>query len=249
MKRTERHHLKENELAVSLRHAQATAQRYRRQITWGTIAVLVVVASGVGYAVWRGRVHAQAREELAAAIAITQAPVNLPPAAGSPPPQPGGYASEQARLEAALPKFMAVAERFPSTAAGIAARYHAGSIQAALGRPAEALARYREVQQRDPRGLYGRMAHLGEADAHMQARQYDEAITIYKALVDSNASNDGNLPLDGLLVQLGRAYVGAGKATEARQTFTHVLDQFPDSPFLTEARRELDRLDERATGD
>jgi tetratricopeptide (TPR) repeat protein len=245
MKRTERHHLKENELAVSLRHAQATAQRYRQQITWGTIAVLVVVAAGVGYAVWRGRINAQSREELAAALTIAQAPLAPPPSPGSPPPTPGTYSSEKAKLEAALPEFLEVAERFPSTEAGIAARYHAGSIQASLGKPADALQRYREVQQRDPRGLYGRMARLGEADAHLAARQYDEAIAIYKELADRN---DENLPLDGLLVQLGRAYASAGKATEARQTFTRIVDQFPDSPFVSEARRELDRLDARPTG-
>jgi outer membrane protein assembly factor BamD (BamD/ComL family) len=89
------------------------------------------------------------------------------------------------------------------------------------------------------------MARLGEADAHLAAGQYDPAIAIYKELADRN---DEDLPLDGVLVQLGRAYAGAGKTTEARQTFTRVLDQFPESPFLTEARRELDRLDERAQG-
>lgn len=247
MKRTERHHLKENELAVSLRQAQITAQRYRRQITWATIAALVVVAAGVGYAVWRGRVNSQSRELLAAALAVAQAPVTPPPTPGvsTPPPEPGTYSSEKAKLEAALPKFAEVAARFPSTAAGVAAQYHAGSIHAALGKPAEALERYRDVQQRDSRGLYGRMARLGEADAHLSARQFDEAIAIYKELADRN---DESLPLDGVLVQLGRAYAAAGKATEARQTFTRVLDQFPESPFLTEARRELDRLDEQPTG-
>ena len=60
--------------------------------------------------------------------------------------------------------------------------------------------------------------------------------------------NDGNLPLDGVLVQLGRAYAVAGKRTEARQTFTRVVDQFPNSPYLSDTRRELERLDEAATG-
>ena len=248
MKRTERHHLKENELAVSIRRAQTTAQRYRTQITWVTIAVLVLVAGGVGYGVWRARVNAQSREQLAAALAVAQAPVAPPPATttgSTPPPVPGTFSTERAKLEAALPKFLEVANRFPSTPAGIAARYHEASILVALGKPAEAIQRYREVQQRDPRGLYGRMARLGEADAHMIAREYDRAVAIYKELADRN---DGSLPLDGILMQLGRGYAAAGKQTEARQTFTRVLDQFPDSPYLTEAKRELERLNDPATG-
>ena len=248
MKRTERHHLKENELAVSLRRAQTTAQQYRQQITWATIAALVLVAGGVGYGVWRARVNEQAREQLAAAVTIARAPVTPAPDATSgstPPPVPGSYRSERAKLEAALPKFLEAADRYPSTPAAITARYHAASILAALGKPAEAIEQYRQVQQRDPRGLYGRVARLGEADAHMLAREYDQAIAIYKELADRN---DGNLPLDGVLVQLGRAYAGAGKRTEARQTFTRVVDQFPNSPYLSDARRELERLDEAATG-
>ena len=130
------------------------------------------MAGGVGYGVWRARVNEQAREQLAAAVTIARAPVTPAPDAASgskTPPVPGSYQSERAKLEAALPKFLEAADRYPSTPAAITARYHAAGILASLGKPAEAIERSRQVQQRDPRGLYGRMARLGEADAHMLA--------------------------------------------------------------------------------
>jgi len=48
--------------------------------------------------------------------------------------------------------------------------------------------------------------------------------------------------VDGVLMALGRAYVAAGKKTEAGQTFKRLSDEFPSSPYATEAKRELETL-------
>ena len=42
---------------------------------------------------------------------------------------------------------------------------------------------------------------------------------------------DGPLPVDGILMQLGRTYLDAGKRTDAQQTFTRLVEEFPESPF------------------
>ena len=58
------------------------------------------------------------------------------PAPGSPIPvqQAGTYATEQAKLEAALPELLKAADAYPNTDAGITARYHAAGVLAGLGR-------------------------------------------------------------------------------------------------------------------
>jgi outer membrane protein assembly factor BamD (BamD/ComL family) len=43
-------------------------------------------------------------------------------------------------------------------------------------------------------------------------------------------------------MQLGRTYLDAGKRSEAQQTFNRLVEEFPDSPFSGDARRELDNL-------
>lgn len=254
MKRTERHHLKENELAVSLRRARETAERHRREITMTTIAVLVVAAAALGYAVWRRSTNAQAQARLAEAMTVMDAPVvppappappptaeaTIPPAPPAPPPPPpGSYPNERVKLEAALQKFMNAADAYPGTKAGVAARYHAAGILAALGRTPEAIQRYQEVVNRSGDAIYGQMAKLGLADAQLRAGQLDQAISAYR---DLSARTDTGLPIDALLMQLGRAYVAAGKVTEARQTFTRIVDEFPESQYAVDARRELDSL-------
>ena len=53
------------------------------------------------------------------------------------------------------------------------------------------------------------MAKLGMADAEVAAGKFDGAIAVYKEL---SADKDGPLPVDGILMQLGRAYDAAGQA-------------------------------------
>jgi len=43
-------------------------------------------------------------------------------------------------------------------------------------------------------------------------------------------------------MQLGKAQLDAGKPTDAQQTFNRIVEEFPDSPFSSDARRELDTL-------
>jgi TolA-binding protein len=61
------------------------------------------------------------------------------------------------------------------------------------------------------------------------------------------ARKDGSLPVDAILMQLGRACLTAGKAQEAKQAFTRIVDEFPESTYLPDARRELDNLAAKAS--
>ena len=88
-------------------------------------------------------------------------------------------------------------------------------------------------------GIYGQMARLGLAEAQVRGGQYDQAI---KAFQDLSQRKDGPLPVDGILMQLGRAYLDAGKRTEAQQTFNRLVEEFPDSPYNGDAKRELETL-------
>ena len=86
-------------------------------------------------------------------------------------------------------------------------------------------------------------ARLGLAAAHARGGQFDEAITTYKELAQRK---DGGLPIDGILMELGRVYRDAGRASDAQQTFNRLIEEFPDSPFNADAKRELDALKKAA---
>jgi TolA-binding protein len=152
-------------------------------------------------------------------------------------PQPGTFQSQQERLDASLPKFMEAATAHPDSKAGITARFHAASVLAALGKPAEAEARYKEVVDKAGDSIYARTARLGMAEAQVAQGKYDEAIAVYTEVSRDAGST---LPLDSVLMHLGRAYARAGKKDDAVRSFTRVVDEFPQSPYAADARRELE---------
>ena len=240
MKSTERHKLKENELARSVHAARDMVSSRRNDIARVAVIALVLIAIVGGFTWWRQVQYNKASGALAAALAVFEAPVIAPsaPAPGSPVPvqQPGTFQTEQAKLEAALPKLMAAADQYPNQQAGIAARYYLASALASLGRFAEAEQRYQEVIDKGGSSLiYSRTARLGLADAQAAQGKFDSAIEIYRTLsTDSNSP----LPVDGVLMSLGRTYLRAGRHEEAARAFSRIVDEFPQSPYAADARRE-----------
>ncbi len=253
MKRSERRHLKTNEVATTVARLTRLLEERAREIKIGLIAAGVVLAGVGGYAYWQGRVNAEAAELLAGAMAVMQAPVT-PPAPETPPPEagegteapppapaplPNAYPTERAKLEAALPKFLAAAEAHPSTPAGIAGRYHTAAVLALLERPDDAAQRYREVIDRAGDGVYRRMATMGLAELQIKSGDYDPAI---ETLTDLSSQTEGDLPVDAILMRLGQAHEAAGKPADALAAYERVSNEFPESPYAPDAGREARRL-------
>lgn len=241
MKRTERHHLKENELQNIARQARDTFESRKRETTAIVAIVAVLGVLAIGYFAWRSRVETRAYKLLAEATIVQDARVGPPPATGAPAAGTQGltFPTERERAQAALTKFKAAADAYPSTDAGLHARYQEAATLMALGNPTLAAAAYQQVIDRAGSSIYGQMARLGLAEAQARAGQYDQAIATYREL---SLQKEGPLPVDGILMQLGRACLEAGKRTDAQQAFTRLVDEFPESPFTADARRELENL-------
>lgn len=260
MKRSERHHLKENALAAAMARFRDRAEN------WGTglgIAAAVVLVSAMligGYFWWSERTRTRAGALLAEALVVADAPVVPPPAAaagGSPdgedaaaatdePPftqPPGTYATVEAKMSASLPKLLETADAYPNTPSGVTARYRAAAALAALGRHDEAAEQYRQVIDGDPDGVYGRMAALGLASVEVSRGAYDAAIALLEPSSVSAAAADAPLPVDGVLMELGRVYRLAGRPADARAVFQRIVDEFPTSLYFADAERDLQVLE------
>jgi predicted negative regulator of RcsB-dependent stress response len=201
-----------------------------------------VVVVGVlvgGYFAWQQRAQGRADAALASAILIDDARVGPPAAPGSQEPAGMSFATAKEKLEASQARFKAVADEFPSTDAGLFARYREAGAWMALGNAANASAAYQQVIDHAGSKVYGQMAKLGLAEAQVSAGQIDPAINTFKEMAQLK---DGPLPVDGILIRLAQVYKGAGKTTDAEQTLNRILTEFPDSSFSADARRELDLL-------
>ena len=247
MKRTERHHLKENELVQTIERTRELLEGRQRQIVGAVIALVVVGIGFLGYQVFRQQSESRGQNLLADAMVALNARVvpagektegDVPAAAtlGA----TGTFATEEAKLNAALPKLKAAADAYPDSNAGITARYHLAGALAALGKHQDAIQAFDDVAKRaGSNSLYGRMARLGKADTQAHAGQLDAAIATWK---DMSSATTKDFPVDAILMELARAYVQKGNKEEARKTFTQIVDQHPDSPYSQEARAELENL-------
>src|ERR687891_136314 len=214
MKRKERRHLKENDLAQTLIAAREAIEQRKNLLTGTLLAVLLGAVVIGGIVVWQQEDDARAEQLLADAMVTFNArvipPSTTPDAPGEVPAAAtlgatGSYATEAAKLNAALPKLKAAADAYPSTEAGITARYHYASS----------------------------LAELGKAETQARAGQLNEAIATWKALA---SSTDEDLPKDAILMELGKAYQASGNQDEARKAFTQIIDEHPTSPYSAEAR-------------
>ena len=153
---------------------------------------------------------------------------------------PGTYPTEKAKLEAALPKFQAAADAYPSSDAG---HHRALSRRQDPGR-ARPLRRGDQALRPGDRQRLGaaraQTARLGKAEAQLRAGAVRPGHR--HASRSSSSRRTPTLPAEAVLMELARAYKLAGKTEDARKTLTQIVEQHADSPFATEAKQELEKL-------
>src|SRR5262245_29737065 len=207
MKSQERHHLKQNEFAVTAgKVAEAVMENRDR---WLMIAGAVVVVGAIagGYLYMRGRAADQASAAFGAALLIESSQIVPAPTLPGAKQQPGTFATESARDEAAVVAYKKVIEEYPNDDTGRAARYRLAGLHLRNGRAAEADQLYSEAANNAGTSLYGPMAQLGRAQALAALGKYDDAL---KILTDLSGQRDGALPIDGVLMELARVSERAG---------------------------------------
>ncbi|MFI5179389.1 MAG: tetratricopeptide repeat protein [Vicinamibacterales bacterium] len=239
MKAEERRHLKTNEFASTALRVVETLKSHRDQAVMAAVAIVAVLVIGGGWAYWHKHTNDEAGALLGVAMSVAQAPIVPPPTVPGATQSPGTYPSDQARQEAALQAFQQVVAQYPASAAGLTARYQLGVALMALGRLPEAEQAFNDVGSQAGASVYGPMARLGRAEALRAQGKFDDAI---KAFTDLAAERDSVLPIDGVLMQLAETCLRAGKTQEARAAFKRVVDEFPESGYLNEARQRLASL-------
>ena len=189
MKAEERHHLKQNEFAVTAAKVAGTMAANRDRIMIGGIALVVVAALVGGYFYWNKRTNDQASGMLGRAMATAQAQVVPAPTLPGATQPAGTYPTEQATRRGRDEGFQEVATAYPSTPAGIAAQYHAATSLMAVGRLVEAEQKFRAVTASAGNSIYASMAKMGLVTALVWQSKFDDAI---KTLNDLSGDRDGD---------------------------------------------------------
>ncbi len=236
MKRTERHHLKEDPLV-------AWVLRIRESVAGSGTATIIGAVIGVGILIgglyaWQQSRLAQSSELLAAAMVVVEASVAV--AGDDQVSADGSYASVESKYETALPLLLEAANAYPSLQAGIVARYQAAALLVTLGRAEDAVTQFAQVAELDADGVYGKMARLGRAEAMLSNGQYEQAIALLQ--MEAVRDSGGGIPVDAVLMRLGFAYQLSDQDAEAVITYTRLVDEFPTSPYRFDAESKIDSL-------
>jgi len=235
MKRTERHHLKEDPLV-------AWVLRIRESVAGSGTATIIGAVIGVGILIgglyaWQQSRLTQSSEMLAAAMVVVEASVAVE--GDDQASTEGRYPSVESKYETALPLLLEAANAYPSLQGGIVARYQAAALLVTLGRTEEAVTQFAQVAELDADGVYGRMARLGRADAMLSNGEYGQAITLLEM---ETAESDAGIPVDAVLMRLGMAYELSNQDAEAVATYTRLVDEFPTSLYRFDAESKIDSL-------
>ncbi len=128
MRREERHHLKENPLAVLLADLQRSFIDRGRVVIIGVIVAVVALLAVGGFVAWEQRQTQKAGDLLAEAMVVMNAEVVPPPAPeddSSSPPEPtpfeqpaGSYPTLHVEVRGGAPQTIGRRRRIPSDRAG-----------------------------------------------------------------------------------------------------------------------------------
>ena len=228
MARIKRKELKRNDLAETFGKTVDYVSHHRRGATEAVAAVIAVLVLGAGFFLFRGwRAH-QAGTELSAALEILESPLASDPAAAS---APRTFPSAEAR-EAEATKHLRDAAKKGSTDAGRAARV---ILAARAEKPAGAVDTLTK-SAREARSEVAAVAEIDAARLLAAEGKTTEAIDRLKRAIESPESS---APKDALLFTLAETYEKAGSAADARATYQRIVNDYPNSPYRSEAQQKI----------
>ncbi|HLL76893.1 MAG TPA: hypothetical protein VK421_16685 [Pyrinomonadaceae bacterium] len=189
-----------------------------REILYGLGVLVLAVALGYAFWVWRGRKADEAQQAMGRAIEFATAQVGPAPLGG--PAASGGptFSTERERAERAAEEFRRVADKYGDPYRS-QARYMRATQLLAFDRPQgvgelEALARGGD-------GDVAAWARFALAQAREADGQYDEAAALYREL--ASARDPKVIPTDTANLRLASVFEKQGKKQEAAELLFQIV--------------------------
>jgi len=228
MARIKRKELKRNDLAETFGRTVDYVAHHRRGATEAIGAAVAVVLLAGGFFLFRGWREHQAGKELSAALEILESPLASDAAAAS---APRTFPNAEAR-ESEAARHLREAAKKGSTDAGRAAIVILAARTEKSATAAETLTKV----AREARFEVAAVAEINAARLLAAEGKTTEAIDRLKRAIESPESS---IPKDALLFALGETYEKAGSAADARATWQRIVNDYPNSPYRSEAQGKI----------
>jgi len=139
-------------------------------------------------------------------------------------------------FEIAEAEFQQVIDSYGRTDQADMARLYLARIALSRGQTDEARVALVELARKHGDDVIGRLANLDLINLRIASGQGAEVAADLEAMVTGQSTG---LPRDAALYQLGVLFVEEGQPEKARTYLEMLVEEFPDSPFLANARQRL----------
>ncbi|RLE26187.1 MAG: hypothetical protein DRJ65_06070 [Acidobacteria bacterium] len=223
-RRITRKQMKQDEFVSTMDHLIRRFGEYWKQALAVLGAVLLMVFIWWMIGQWSGKQADAASEQLSLAVTVYQEALA----------QDGG-----GNLTDAEAGFAEVIEEHGRTDQADIARLYQARIQLGRGEIDTARATLVQLVNRHKDDALGRLAALDLVRLRTASGQGAEvAAELEKMVVGRNSQ----LPRDVALFELGEVFVAEQKPDQAREYFQKLVDEFPESPYVAQARQRLAEL-------
>jgi len=237
--RLTRKEIKRDEFADVVGRSVEYAGGHVRTIAYALGGLLLLVLLVVGITYWRNRQNAAASQALAAAVKVYQAPVT---ATGAKPDDPGqpSFATEEARRAKAKGLLAKVRDDYGSTNAADVAGLYLAQIHADEGKLDEARKLWSDFVDGHKGSMLAAEARLNLLALDRKQGKGEEVVKELRSMLEKG---DAPLPQDVILHELGLTLEQLHRPQEAIQSYQRILDEFPQSPFRSDAQQKVSALD------
>ena len=186
MRRSERHHLKENAVATAVGSLQGRLHEWSRGLTLGVAIGLSVLVLYGGYAWWSARTASQAGALLADALVLADAPVVPPP----PPPTAAAVetAPDNATADATDDATADATDDTTEPVAPVEFVQPPGTYPTIEAKMSAALPKLLEAADAYPRSQSGITARYRAAAALATLGRHDEAAEQYRQVINADGT-------------------------------------------------------------
>lgn len=237
--RLTRKEIKRDDFAAVVGRSVEYAESHVRTLVYAGVGVLLLVLLGVGIYYWRGHRQLDANQALAQAMKVYDAPITATGAKPNDPSEPS-FATEAARRQRAKQVMEKVRDDYGSTDAADVAGVYIARIAADEGRFDEARALWQDFIADHGDSMLASEARLNLLDLDRKQGKGEQVVQELRAMLEKG---DAPLPQDLILNELGKTLEQLHRPQEAVQSYQRILDEFPQSPYRTEAQQKISALD------
>ena len=236
MRSTTRHQLKQNTFAETTVETLSWAKEHEKQLTAAGIVVAIIALLAIGVYAFLNYRNQQASQELAGALQKYNAPVR--PAGEPASPLELSYATSAERAKAANADFTRIADKYSFTRNGRIARYFEGITFHDMGDDAAAEKQLQEVSKSWDKQI-GSLAKLALASIYQDTAKNQQAIDLYKALIEQPTTTVGKSTAQ---FELANLYENNHQPLEAIKIYEQMQKDSPTSAVGQLAAQRLQSL-------